>query len=866
MNQRSPTDGSYTIDRPRLISRLEQEAQHRITVLVAPAGYGKSTILREYVAHAAVQPAVLYRIRMGQSTPAGFVRGLVDTLGPHLGSVPLHEYLYANGIGDEGSLRQWFLQALDRFSGTIGVDDLQVAVAEPGCADFISSIIQESHSAIRWILATRSIGTLPVASWRAGGDAGDPLDESDLRLTANESVRLSRECGVNVSDQVIDHVAGLARGWPAAFAFGIRLAARGVADASVEVYTRSFIDDLFGEQLLSRMTPDQRSFLMKTSLLTHVDHAVIAERYSFDAEALLQALRRDAAFVALDPRGGYLYHDLFREYLRRNLRREDPQFVALSVRWAANVLLESGEADAALDLCLDMEDPHAAVELLERAGFLLIESGCIDLAQRAVQRLQATGTFHPIVPALQATLESMHGNHVRAEELFAEAIARADGQLALELRVRLATHRLNRRDTAGASLAIEGCMDAAAPPYLRLGVATIRACIAAREGNAEQTHASLEEAIGLLGALRDETHVAIAHHQIALVLYIVGAFERARSYATSAMHIAERRRVGGVAARTRSVLCAIAGELGNTGVQRQINHDLRVLALASGDPKLRFFSLANLFVIEIEAGHLAAARTIESELHQFDATVFRDSEEALYPAYALRAAWEGEFGVAQAYLRGTEATLSPENRKLLRQCEVALYAAASGELTEAQQSVEAALGTFARWGGNAAPLHSRALTARILLSLSCALLDDYKLAAELLETVRYAAAVQRRAFDRLIAAARAFVRARSSGDDRMAVPLARLRDCDLGGYALLLESLRSVPSLRPFGDAPSVLTPAERAVLDRLSRGLTSKEIAAAFGKSRYTIDTQVKSIVKKFGCSGRGEAVYLARRYGMLE
>jgi DNA-binding CsgD family transcriptional regulator len=83
---------------------------------------------------------------------------------------------------------------------------------------------------------------------------------------------------------------------------------------------------------------------------------------------------------------------------------------------------------------------------------------------------------------------------------------------------------------------------------------------------------------------------------------------------------------------------------------------------------------------------------------------------------------------------------------------------------------------------------------------------------------------------------------------------------------MLIDALANVPAQRGAADRASTLTSAERAVLDRLSRGLTSKEIAAAFGRSRYTIDTQVKSIVRKFGCSGRSEAVYLARRLGILD
>jgi len=855
-----------TIERPRLTARLTEEKQHRITVIVAPAGYGKSTLLREFVAATAAQPAVLYRVRSAHRSELGFIRGIVESFTELLRIPPLHEYVYANGTHDLDGLREWFLQAVTPFAGTILIDDLQVATAGAQCAKFVASVMDETGPQIRWIVATRSLENLPIASWRSRGDAGDPIDEHDLGLTASESVRLARASGLAVSDQIIDHLAGLARGWPAAFAFGIRLAAQGIAAAGVATYTRTFIDDLFAEQVLCALSLDQRDLLLDTSLLTRVEPMLVTERYGVDADALLRSLRRDVSFVGIDSSGGYTYHDLFKEFLRREIRKEPQSSIDARVRRATEIIIECGERDGALDLCLDMEAIFPALDLLERIGFMLIEGGYLDVVERAVERFEAAGIEHPVVHAVRATLESLHGNYVRAEELFARAIATASGELATEVRIRLATDRLNRRDTVGASQAVSDCVADGARADLRLSLLTIAACIGAREGDHERARTPLDAAILMLAELREEAHVALAHHQIALVLYLLGSFERARSYATSAVQIAERLRIAGVAARARSVLSAIAGELGNAGVQRQINHDLRVMARTSRDPKLLFFALVNIFVIEIEAGHLAAARSVEAELHQFDPTLFGDSEEALYPAYALRAAWEGEFGVAYMYLRETDAALSPDTRRLLRQCEIALYAVACGEAEEGRRIAEVAVAMFERLGDDRRMLHSRALTARVLLALAKALLDDSRSAMRLLDGVKFATAVQRRAFDRFAQAARAFVRARATGDDRVALPLTRLRDSDLGGYALLIESLRDVPALRTFAEPQSALTPAERAVLERLSRGLSSKEIAAAFGKSRYTIDTQVRSIVRKFGCSGRGEAVYLARRYGMID
>jgi len=852
-----------SIDRSRLLARMDEERRHRITVLVAPAGYGKSTLLREFLARGSRTPVPFYRVRSERESPIGFARGVLDAIGGVIEVPPLHEYAYVNGVRDRAALRDWLLRALAPFSGTIVVDDLHLATWDRASAEFVAGVIDGGGHAIRWIVATRSVARLPVASWRARGEVGEPIGQADLGLTAEESVRLSRAHGLEVSDEIIDHVAGLARGWPAAFAFGIRLAAKGIAAARVATYTRAFVDDLFAEQVLARLRPEQRDFLLDTSLVRRVDPEVLRGRYRFDPEAMLRSLQREASFVEPDESRGYVYHDLFRDFLRRAVRAEPAPAIAARVRRVAFALLDAGEPHEALALCVDMAAIGVTVEILERVGFRLIDCGYVDVAGHAAARLEAAGERHPIVAGIRATLESMHGNDVHCEELFARAIAGACGELATELRIKLATHRLNRRDAAGAAQAVAGTTGGGRLD-LQVGLATIDACIKARLGD-PAARARLEDAVLLLRDLVDETQIAVAHHQVALVLYLLGEFERARSYASSAVAIAERQRVAGVAGRARSVLSAIAAEVGNPAIQRRINRELFALAQGAQDPKLEFFSLANLFIIEIEAGRLAAARTVEAELRQFDATQFRDSEEALYPAYALRAAWEGDFGLAYAFVRGTDAALSPETRRLLRTSEIALYAVACGDVDEALRAATAGSATLESFGGDRRTMHSRALTSRILLGLTYALLGDGEAAASALSHLRYANAVQRRTFERFAAAARAFVRA-GRRDDRDGAAIARLRDSELGGYAMLIDALANVPAQRGAADRASTLTSAERAVLDRLSRGLTSKEIAAAFGRSRYTIDTQVKSIVRKFGCSGRSEAVYLARRLGILD
>ncbi len=154
-------------------------------------------------------------------------------------------------------------------------------------------------------------------------------------------------------------------------------------------------------------------------------------------------------------------------------------------------------------------------------------------------------------------------------------------------------------------------------------------------------------------------------------------------------------------------------------------------------------------------------------------------------------------------------------------------------------------------------------SARCLLALALAQRGDAAAAENTVGRIAFASAVQRKHFGPFRDAVLAFVRQSRPEGPQLEPALGRLRGTLLAGYAPLVERLRDRDRAEP---REAGLSAAERAVLAHVQRGLSSKEIAAAMSRSPQTVDTHVKSILRKLNCRGRSEAVYVARRRGLLD
>src|SRR5579884_1358147 len=189
---RLETGGPFTpIVRARVVERIASAATQRIVLIVAPAGYGKSVALRQYLETLHGVPHVRYDVQAENGTLLGFVRGFADAV---IGIAPAARKTLPGAYERSRSsktpgvdLAMWMHAHIKTFTGLVVIDDLHVAENDPEISKFLVSLIERTKGRARWIIASRSSLDLPVGSWLAYGEMDLNIDEQDLRFTVDEA-------------------------------------------------------------------------------------------------------------------------------------------------------------------------------------------------------------------------------------------------------------------------------------------------------------------------------------------------------------------------------------------------------------------------------------------------------------------------------------------------------------------------------------------------------------------------------------------------------------------------------------------------------------------------------------------------------
>ena len=392
------------VSRPRLIERLDEglDLGHRLTLVSAPAGFGKTTLLSEWVCGIGTRRASPPRVAWlsldeGDNDPARFLAYLVaalQTVGENIGD------------GQPGVLQSpqptpWegFLAGLINQVNTISanlvlvLDDYHLVTAQP-VHDAVTFLLDHSPDNMHVAIATRADPPLPVARLRGRGQLTE-LRLPDLRFTSKEAAEfLNRVMGLDLTPDDVAALESRTEGWiaglqMAAVALRAALLREGDAAGFVQDFTggHRFILDYLIEEVLQRQPGHIQAFLFQTSILDRLCgplcDAVAAEigdqgledggqaEFSVpdvEPRAILEYLDRANLFVVpLDARREwYRYHRLFADLLRSRLQRLHPDLVPVLHRRASRWYEQNGLMAGAIDHALAAEDLDRAADLIEQ--------------------------------------------------------------------------------------------------------------------------------------------------------------------------------------------------------------------------------------------------------------------------------------------------------------------------------------------------------------------------------------------------------------------------------------------------------------------------------------------------------------------
>ena len=855
------------IVRPRLIARLAAAARFRVTLLVAGAGFGKSVAVRHFLEQTGVNH-VRYAVRREHAGLLGFARGLAEAVEPIAPkAVKSVAAAYERAIKTNSpaqELAAWALAHVKDFDGVIVIDDFHEA-RDSECAKFLAELVARSTK-LRWLIAARETLDLPVASWLAYLYMDRPIDEVDLKLTLDEAEDFCKSADIAVVPEDISELASLTHSWPVAFAFALRASTRTADFKRVASGTREMVYAYLAEQIFQRLSTSERAFLLDTCVFTTVEIPLLAKYGCADPRAIMTDLRRRTSFISDEGNDHYRYHDLFREFLQRELQLRGAD--ALEQRQIAAAAMYHAEQrfSESLALYIRAKKHNYIVETLARAGVALLEVGRLDLIEAAldaVPEFQRRNNSNLL--ALRAALESAAGRYDRAYACYEAALHLCGdhslrGEIIQAYALTLARH--SEFDRA-LKLLEEYNPDTATDRKIQARMFGLLAGLYSRSPAKGNVEAMLSRALTLTAAIDDEALRGEILQMANYVAVFQGEYGRAEAHIATIRDLCERNGFDGLAARALTGAYVIAYARGDLSRCLSLLQQIGTYGERAGDKSLVHFALAGTYEIETMRGDTGRLVALEGKLADFDAYAFRSTAESLLPGIALQAAWNGDFETALQTLSGSAEKMQSVAQCAMRWAEIAVYAAAAFDQNSLRLATSNALLQLEVCESSSALVVHHQSLARIWLTLTYLLTGDNPSADSALQQLECEELDANPVTATLACAVRAtyghLVR-RATMDEA----LERLRRADLGGYARLFEALvaaRKTEALSPFAN----LTKAELAVLRALARGETSKEIARGLRRSSLTIDSHVRAIVRKLGCEGRQKAVFLARERGIL-
>ncbi len=369
------------VPRPRLVERLDDDRHGRFTLVSAPAGFGKTTLLAEWVAQSQ-RPVAWISLDEGENDPVNLLEYLVAslrTVDETIGA-PVVELMRGAGPPEPKLALTYLINDIaERASNlTLVLDDYHLITAE-SIHDAVAFLVEHLPPCLDLVVTTRADPPLPLARWRARGKLHE-VRAVDLRFAEDETAMFFNErMGLDLSATDLAALATRTEGWIT----GLQLAAislRSHADASE--FVREFagddryVLDYLAEEVLQRQPEPVQQFLLRTSVLGRLGGALCdAVTGEGDGREMLERLEKANLFVtALDgKREWYRYHHLFADLLRYRLEAQEASLVPDLHCRASEWFEQEGLGNEAIHHALRAKDWERALRLVSAVAQPLVQ-------------------------------------------------------------------------------------------------------------------------------------------------------------------------------------------------------------------------------------------------------------------------------------------------------------------------------------------------------------------------------------------------------------------------------------------------------------------------------------------------------------
>lgn len=432
------------VERPVLLDQLKEGLRGKLTLVSAPAGFGKTSLVAAWRKESDT-PLAWVSLDEEDNEPARFLDYLIGAL-----------QMVDEDLGDESAellkksstppLKVVLTSLLNEINAydkefVLAFDDYHV-ITEHGIHDALSFLIERLAPHAHALIATRSDPPFPLGRLRARGELKE-LRATDLRFDKNEAAAfLNDVMSLELTPTDVNALEERTEGWIA----GLQLSAltlQGRANRSEIVKEfagdNRFVLDYLMEEVLNCQTEKVQDFLLRTSVLTRLNGSVCdALTEGEDGHEMLEQLDRANLFlIRLDNRGEWFrYHHLFADLLRLKLKQKQSSSVRELQKKASHWCEKNNLAEEAVVYALAAHDWNRALDLIEPIAFHVISLGGFDRLKHWLEAipeaaLQARPTIFPLyVPTL------LYKEEFEKVEKYAQLIEAAEPEA---LRQRLAS-------------------------------------------------------------------------------------------------------------------------------------------------------------------------------------------------------------------------------------------------------------------------------------------------------------------------------------------------------------------------------------------------------------------------------------------
>lgn len=371
-----PSLRSLLVKRSRLLEQLDQGMESKLILISATAGFGKTTLLSEWL-HQIKIPFSWLSLDEGDNDLTRFFSYLIAALQKFeskLGEATLSMLRSTTPPSKESLLIPIINEIANLPKNCILVLDDYHVITAPAIHEALTFFLEHLPPNITLAIASRVDPPLSLARLRACGQLTQ-LQAADLRFTLQETASfINQSMKLSLTQEQMQTIFARTEGWIT----GLQLAALSMRDTySISTFVESlkgsqrYILDYLVEEVLSRQSQSLQSFLLRTSILKQMcgslSAAVVGESTVKGAEILEQLERSNLFIVPLDSdRQWYRYHHLFGELLRHHLNNKEPEQVGEYHRRAAGWYEQQGFVAQAIEHAIAAGEFYWAAELIEQ--------------------------------------------------------------------------------------------------------------------------------------------------------------------------------------------------------------------------------------------------------------------------------------------------------------------------------------------------------------------------------------------------------------------------------------------------------------------------------------------------------------------